>query len=339
MYDLLVFIGRFQPLHLGHQKVIDHALSISKEVLVLIGSSNQARSTRNPLTYEERSNLITAIYPDVITRPLHDHTYNDTAWIVEVQKHVYDLLLDGAKWQPNGIKDFKIGLVGYEKDHSSYYLKMFPDWANEDVKSNLIMDATVLRNQMYEDKVPARWFQSVALNLKVYDWLHEFMQTEEFAKLKEEYNYLVEYKKTYGEGPFLTADALVQVGGKILLINRGKEYGHGLLAMPGGFLNKNERFQSAMVRELKEETNLRVPIPVINGSIISHRVFDDPHRSERGRLITEAFHVKLVNDTKLPEVRGGDDADKADWYDIGTLSRADFFEDHFHIIKAMLGVN
>lgn len=338
-YDLLVFIGRFQPLHLGHQEVIERARKLAKNVLVLVGSAGVARSVRNPFTYKERSQLIRNIYPDVFTAPIHDHTYNDAAWILEVQQAVKHYALGGG-WNADGLNDLKIGLIGCAKDHTSYYLKLFPDWASEAVEFINPLNSTDIRKMLYED-MPERHEMAAIMHTKVYDWLAEHRHTPEFAKLKMEYDYLVEYRKKYGEGPFLTADALVQVGGKILLITRGKEYGHGLLAMPGGFVNKYERFDDAYVRELREETNLRVPVPVIRGSTKFGRDFDDPHRSLRGRLVTKCYHVHLVNDVKTPEVRGGDDADHAEWYDLAWILENEdkFFEDHYHIIKAMLGIN
>ena len=38
-FDFLVFIGRFQPFHAGHQAVIDTALARAERVIVLVGSS------------------------------------------------------------------------------------------------------------------------------------------------------------------------------------------------------------------------------------------------------------------------------------------------------------
>jgi bifunctional NMN adenylyltransferase/nudix hydrolase len=40
-YDYLVFIGRFEPPHIGHIEVIKHALSLAQFVVVLVGSANQ----------------------------------------------------------------------------------------------------------------------------------------------------------------------------------------------------------------------------------------------------------------------------------------------------------
>lgn len=340
-YDLLVFIGRFQPLHKGHQEVIERARKLAKQVLVLVGSANAPRSVRNPFTYEERAKLITDIYPDVITRPLQDHTYNDSAWIFEVQSHARGLLLNGQKgFKPLGTADFKIGLIGCNKDHTSYYLKMFPDWGSESVEHINPLNATAIRNDFLEGGLPPRWFEAAILDLKTYDFLEEFQKTSDFVKLQNEYFYLEDYKERYGEGPHLTADTLVQVGGKILVIRRGKEYGHGLLAMPGGFVNfRTETFENAAFRELKEETRLKVPLPVLKGSVKATFLADAPHRSDRGRLVSHVYHVKLENDVSLPEVRGSDDADEAFWMDIAALRREDFFEDHYHIIKKLLGIS
>ncbi|RZK44834.1 MAG: NUDIX domain-containing protein [Hymenobacter sp.] len=335
MYDLLVFIGRFQPLHRGHQEVIERARKLSKNVLVLVGSAGVARSARNPFTWKERRQMINNIYPDVIVDCVHDHTYNDNAWILEVQQKVENLrslIGDNAK----------IGLIGHAKDHTSYYLKLFPDWHSENVEQVSPLNSTAIREMLWssQDRHEKQEWAAI-MDTRVFDWLMEFRHSPEGAQLRMEYEYLVEYRKKYGEGPFLTADALVQVGGKILLVTRGKEYGHGLLAMPGGFVNKYERFQDAYIRELREETNLRVPVPVLRGSTKSGRDFDEPHRSARGRLVTKCYHVHLQNDVTTPEVRGGDDADHADWYDLAWILENEdkFFEDHYHIIKSMLGIN
>lgn len=47
-FDFLVFIGRFQPFHKGHAKVLRQALESASQVIILAGSAHQPRSTRNP---------------------------------------------------------------------------------------------------------------------------------------------------------------------------------------------------------------------------------------------------------------------------------------------------
>jgi bifunctional NMN adenylyltransferase/nudix hydrolase len=343
-YDLLVFIGRFQPYHLGHKKVIDKALKMADNVLVIIGSANRARSTRNPFTFGERAVMISNSHPDnggsLFCRPMNDFTYNDTKWVTEVQSIVNKEALriaNGGGFHNHGTADIKVGLIGCEKDHTSYYLKLFPQWANEGVEFVSPLNATAIR-QIYFETDFNRWEMDAIMPDYVVKTLLQFKVTAEYDRLKAEYEYLKNYRKQWGEGPFMTGDSLVQVSGNILLIKRGKEYGHGLWALPGGFLHPYEKFYDGAIRELREETRLKVPAPVLRGSLVSSEVFDDPHRSERGRIVTVCHHFKLVNELSLPEVRGSDDAEWAGFVDFSTLDEKDFFEDHYHIIRKMLEV-
>jgi bifunctional NMN adenylyltransferase/nudix hydrolase len=342
-YDLLVFIGRFQPYHLGHQKVVERALQLSRNVLVVIGSAGKARSLRNPWTYHEREQMIKAVHPEVITKPMSDRAYNDTQWVKGIQDIVKEVALDVANpdgFRNNGLADIKIGLIGCEKDHTSYYLKLFPQWDNEGVEFVTPLNATSIREMYFRGQLEKRWEADAIVPDQVFKYLESFKQGRSgiYNRIAKERNYIENYKREWGEGPFLTADALVQVAGNILLIRRGKEYGHGLLALPGGFKHNTEKFFETSMRELREETRLKVPVPVLKGSVVGSDIFDDPHRSERGTIVTRVFHFKLENELTLPEVRGSDDAEWAGFVDISTLREDEFFEDHYHIIVKMLGV-
>jgi bifunctional NMN adenylyltransferase/nudix hydrolase len=91
-----------------------------------------------------------------------------------------------------------------------------------------------------------------------------------------------------------------------------------------------------MIRELLEETGIKVPGPVLLGSVRESRVFDAIDRSARGRTITHAFKIVLP-DGSLPKVRGADDAEKAQFIPIANLDSSTCFEDHYEIITAMIG--
>ena len=52
--SIAVCLGRFQPLHLGHQALIGEALELADHVLIVIGSSYAACTTRNPFTWQQR---------------------------------------------------------------------------------------------------------------------------------------------------------------------------------------------------------------------------------------------------------------------------------------------
>jgi nicotinamide-nucleotide adenylyltransferase len=59
-----VFLGRFQPFHLGHHKVIEK-YSKKYDLTLVIGSADKSRTEKNPLTVEEREKVIRECYPDI----------------------------------------------------------------------------------------------------------------------------------------------------------------------------------------------------------------------------------------------------------------------------------
>ena len=73
MKRLAVVLGRFAPLHIGHQKVIDSAISDFgiKSTLVLIGSST-SYNTRTPYTLSARKQMIKAVYPKIKIAEISD---------------------------------------------------------------------------------------------------------------------------------------------------------------------------------------------------------------------------------------------------------------------------
>ncbi|MDY6774277.1 MAG: adenylyltransferase/cytidyltransferase family protein [Candidatus Nanohaloarchaea archaeon] len=58
-----VFLGRFQPLHLGHHEVIEKQLEEQEEFVVAVGSAGKSREEDNPLGFEERKEIIQNCFP------------------------------------------------------------------------------------------------------------------------------------------------------------------------------------------------------------------------------------------------------------------------------------
>ena len=352
-YDFLIFIGRFQPLHLGHCRVIDHALKLAETVLVFVGSANEVRSFRNPFTFNERKEIIEATYPNrVKVIALDDNMYNDENWIKQVQEKVRKSVVNNISGNTSdvtlhGLNDVKIGLIGCERDHTGYYLNLFPDWGNEKVNFLNPLNATDIRNKYFLDKISWNTNAGFLVDSRpeyvpntTFDFLYNFEKTDAYHNLVSEYEFVEKYKKSWENAPyepiFVTVDAVVIQSGHVLLIRRKALPGQGLLALPGGFVNPNEKLEDSMIRELREETRLKVPDPVLRGNIKSQKVFDEPHRSSRGRTITHAFLIHL-RPGKIPKVKGGDDAKYAMWIPLGELDPKFMFEDHYHIIQNMLG--
>lgn len=53
-----VYIGRFQPLHLGHVNAFKHVLGRADEIIVVVGSAQYSHTTRNPFTAGERITMV-----------------------------------------------------------------------------------------------------------------------------------------------------------------------------------------------------------------------------------------------------------------------------------------
>lgn len=345
-FDYLVFIGRFEPFHNGHAAVARHALAKASKVIFLVGSADTPRTTKNPFTVAERAVMIQAALGDaadrLIVRPLRDHLYNESLWIANVQRAVAEAVrADG------GDADARIGLIGMDKDASSYYLREFPQWPLVDVSHTATLSATELRRFLFEaNQIDSHGgLMLIRANVPgpVFDMLEAFRKSSPaFTQLVAEYQFIEQYRAAWSDAPyaptFVTTDAVIVHSGHVLLVRRRAEPGKGLWALPGGFVGQHESLLDACLRELREETRLKLPLPVLKGSIKGEHVFDHPERSARGRTITHAFHFEFPAG-ELPPVRGGDDADKARWIAVSEALEMgpQLFEDHLHILEFFLG--
>ena len=334
-YGTLVLIGRFQPLHNAHLEIIKRCTALTDQLVVIVGSANQPRTYKNPFTFEERKRMIqnatAGLSMRVYVEPNIDTIYNDQAWAVRVQGiH--------SKYRCLGTKD---GIIGHKKDDSSFYLDMFPQWEFVDVEQIEPLGATNIRDLYFKRDVNFNFLKSVVPETTL-DFLAKFSNTPEYEQIIREREFVANYKKQYASLPyppiFSTADAVVIQSGHVLMIRRRAEPGKGLWALPGGYVNANtdKSVEDAAIRELREETGIKVPAPVLRGSIVRSRVFDAIDRSPRGRIITHAFHIQLP-DGDLPKVKGSDDADKARWVPIAEVRSDECFEDHWEILQHFLG--
>jgi bifunctional NMN adenylyltransferase/nudix hydrolase len=346
-FDYLVFIGRFEPFHNGHAAVARLALARASKLIVLVGSAGTPRTIKNPWTVSERQVMVEAALSDaasrLLVRPLRDHLYNESLWIAGVQRAVREAIeMDGG--DP---ATARIGLVGQDKDSSSYYLREFPQWALVDATHTQMLSATELRRYLFDaagdNEQGALMLLRANLPAPVFDMLLAFRRnTATFGQLAAEYRFIESYRGSWAAAPypptFVTTDAVIVHSGHVLLVRRRAEPGRGLWALPGGFVRQHETVLAACLRELREETRLKLPVPVLRGSIRGERVFDHPERSLRGRTITHAFFFEFQAG-ELPAVKGGDDADKARWVALADALEMGpmLFEDHLHILEYFLG--
>lgn len=337
MYACGVFIGRFEPFHNAHLMSIKYALERCDNLVVVLGSSNMARNAKNPWSADERENMILLSLPDAMRKRVkvvqsRDFLYNINIWITSIQRQVHEAMasLVGREIQPTD----SIALFGHKKDASSFYLKLFPQWVFEETGIVSHLNATDIRDKYFGND--ASYKDDVTPF--VHEFLEHFKTKDEFKRLQDECHHVAAYKEAWRGAPFaptfVTVDAVVIKSGHVLVVRRKGSPGKGLIALPGGFLNQDELIRDGALRELKEETGIKVQASDLKDSICDSAVFDHPGRSLRGRTITHAFCINLGHGD-LPAVKGADDAEKAWWMPLSDVHTKDkeFFEDHYHIIN------
>lgn len=338
-YDTLVLIGRFQPVHNAHTEIIRKAALLANQLIIIVGSAKQPRTYKNPWTSHERrlmlQNVCDTIKTDCCIR-IEENTdtiYNNPAWVARVQSIV-------ARYTRSADN---IAIIGHKKDSTTEeYLNMFPQWGYEEVDLIEPLNATSIRSLYFLSQANMNFISGVVPQ-PVYRLLEGWKDTPEYNQIISEREFLQNYQKQYASlmyAPvFVTTDAVVICSGHVLMIRRRSEPGKDLWAMPGGFLDAStdRSVEAAMIRELREETGIKVPGPVLKGCINKVQVFDAINRSARGRTITHAFRIDLPNG-ELPKVKGLNDAKHAKWVPIAELDSTICFEDHYEIIQSMIGV-
>jgi bifunctional NMN adenylyltransferase/nudix hydrolase len=327
-----VLIGRFEPFHIGHLNLVKFALQEVEELIIILGSCNVARSIKNPWSAAERREMVIACLSAaeadrVVFIEASDYLYNDNRWITTIQQRV-DEVTEGSE---------DVVLFGEQKDRSSFYLEMFPQWKHISSGSIFIKElhATTIREAYFEQD----WAKiAEKLPAPVCDILLRDSKQTLYTELQKEYQFIKEYLAEWEDAPypptFVTTDVVAIQSGHVLLGVRKGYPGKGLWALPGGFLNRFERIQAAAIRELKEEIRIAWTKEELTKFIVDKEVFDHPDRSTRGRTITHAFCLNLGTG-KLPYVKGDDDIEHAFWLPLREVSIHEnkFFEDHAHIIN------
>ena len=119
-YRCGLYIGRFQPIHIGHESIVRRMLLECERVIIAIGSAQESGTERNPFSFEQRADLISNIfYRERIEgrlkiMPLEDRETlsNDASWgdyvFQKVYHHFYifpDVVYEGEEVERNNWYD------------------------------------------------------------------------------------------------------------------------------------------------------------------------------------------------------------------------------------------
>ena len=321
-YDVGFLLGRFQPLHSGHRELIRQAKKRCSMLIIFVGSANMPRSVKNPWTFEERrekldqfirhENLDGGMYTrfNIQIVPLNDYKYSDSQWRNDVRQYMYRF------------HGYSISLFGHMKKGNDY-LEWFPEFDYNEVDTGIPLNATGIREAMLATRDPQ-------------------MPTE----VQADYEYFCKEAHMFANYPFPDTlnfncgDAILECAGQVVLIQRKVAPGAGTWALPGGFKNANETFLDCAIRELHEETGVKVPEKVLRGSIVGTKLFDNPKRGNGIPRNTLAVHIRIKPnpDGSMPKIKGADDALEARWVTIQeALNEYTMFDDHAGILMEMTG--
>ncbi|MHA2315666.1 MAG: NUDIX domain-containing protein [Candidatus Hermodarchaeia archaeon] len=105
------------------------------------------------------------------------------------------------------------------------------------------------------------------------------------------------------KSPIVAVDAVIQMeDGSIIFIQRKNPPFQGQWALPGGQVEVGETVEAAIIREVKEETGLKIKVVRLIG------VFSDPQRDPRGHTVSIAFFVHPIGGV----LSAGSDASQAE---------------------------
>ena len=179
-YDVGLLVGRFNIFHIGHKSLADLALTMCDRLLILVGSSQECGTLRNPFTIETRINMIKEIYPNenVIVHGLPDLT-NENDITPEWGRYLLDKVHDSIGKNPD------VMIYGNDESRSGWF-------APEDIKdvleiivprSEIPISATELRQLMIDNNYD-KWcdYHSWELYRYYYDLRDELMKCSDYKE-------------------------------------------------------------------------------------------------------------------------------------------------------------
>ena len=121
-------------------------------------------------------------------------------------------------------------------------------------------------------------------------------------------------------------DAIIEDDeGNLVLIKRKYPPYKGYFALPGGAVEKGETPKKALIREIKEETNLDIAIRDKVG------VYDEPGRDPRGNVHSTAYKCKIIGGKE--KMKSGDDSEDVISISLKELRKLKLAFDHKKMLE------
>lgn len=359
-YQYGILPGRFQIIK---NSTLDAALSLlskCEQVIIIIGSSNQSRDTRNPFSGSDRIEMWLSVIPQDVSDRFHFITQEDVGnrakWTSQVEQKVHDLI---TKIGDNPEKS-DVAIFGQASHPSNYYLDDFKHWPLEEIADVDDISASELRKEYFsieDDRQANEWFKKIKTIVPepMITSLIEFRNSDHYQRLSEEAS-RAEYAmkpfsvRTEPNGPGLpypitivTTEAVIVQGNRILLQRRKQYPGKGLWALVGGVIDENMSAVESALKHLVKKTSIDLTITELRRSVTETWIKDDPKRSAYGRRLSIPVLIRLDpiprgktpserrKSVALPRVRASEDTHWFTFQEVREI-RDQIMEDHAVII-------
>ena len=357
-----IFGSWFDPFTKAHEailKTLQKQVLTKNDSLVICVTANDEKQNRTPV--EERYALVEkdlnakkiphtlVIQPNRMYDFLHGEFFenvNSFDVTIVIGQDEFDALLAGKwKYSMSLLKNYRFIVFKREKDSVTMYNTrnssvdfMYIDTEFEDVSSSEVREIFRRNPECHYKDVQKHISRPVFEYIKEHQLYHQ--NPLNYTDIEKKF--IEDYKKR-GWGMFAnTVDILATCGDEVLLIRRKKPPYQNYWCTPGGFfdavdmidketgatITADASLEHAAARELREETQIDVPVEKFEQIKTYSHMFDP-----RLRIVDTAFHVRVSAAQKKKAI-GSDDAAEAAWFKIDDLPKMGFH--HEQIVEDWL---
>jgi 8-oxo-dGTP diphosphatase len=137
-----------------------------------------------------------------------------------------------------------------------------------------------------------------------------------------------ENSRSYPTRPYLAVSAAIFRDGRVLIVRRARPPAHGLYTLPGGGVELGETLEEAIIREVREETALKIEPVALAG--YRQAIARDAERRIERHFVILPFAARWI----AGEVTLNDELAEAHWLEPGALSGLQTTEGLAQIVAA-----
>lgn len=150
-YKCGLYVGRFQPIHIGHEAIIRQMLDECEQVIIAVGSAQESGTMKNPFSFEQRADLILNVFYQYALAgrmsviPIRDRYQpaNDASWGDYLFQNVWDI----THCVPDVVYE------GQESERNSWYDNLDVEVVR--IPRGIIPVSATLVRKVFESTVPS----------------------------------------------------------------------------------------------------------------------------------------------------------------------------------------